>query len=74
MAEIIRMGASPRKVKKPFIPTSKDPSLNLYSPSDIMKAGGIAAFNKFIANDKPISPPNIHFAEEKWNDMMKYLD
>lgn len=63
-----------KKNKRPFIPRSKDPKLNLYSPSDIMKAGGIEAFSKLIGNDKPISPPDIHFTEEKWNDMMKHLD
>ncbi len=63
-----------KRAKKVFIPRSKDPVLKIYSPSDIMKAGGIAAFSKLIGNDKPIAPPHIHFTEEEWNEMMKHLD
>ena len=69
MTEVVK-----KKMKKPFIPRSKDPKLNLYSPDDIMKAGGLAAFIKLIGNDKPIAPPHIHFIEAEWDDMMKYLD
>lgn len=69
MTEVVK-----KKLKKPFIPRSKDPKLNLYSPDDIMKAGGLAAFSKLIGNDKPIAPPHIHFTEAEWDDMMKYLD
>jgi len=63
-----------KKGKKSFIPRSKDPKLKLYSPSDIMKAGGIEAFSKLLGNDKPIPPPDIQFSEKKWEDMMKHLD
>ncbi|AFK04256.1 hypothetical protein Emtol_3123 [Emticicia oligotrophica DSM 17448] len=69
MTEVIK-----KKSKKPFIPRSKDPKLNLYSPDDIIKAGGLAEFSKLIGNDKPISPPHIHFTDEEWNEMMKFLD
>ncbi len=63
-----------KREKKPFIPRSKDPKLNLYSPDDIMKAGGLATFSKLIGNDKPIAPPNIHFSDKEWDEMMKHLD
>ncbi|GAB3519102.1 hypothetical protein [Emticicia fontis] len=74
MMETTKTNRPQRRSKKTFIPKSKDPELNLYSPSDIIKAGGIEAFSKLIGNDKPIPPPGIHFTEEKWDDIMKYLD
>ena len=54
-----------------FIPRSKDPRLKLYSPDDIMKAGGIAAFSKLIGNDKPIKLIPIKFTEDEWEEMLK---
>ncbi len=66
MTEVLR-----RKSKKPFIPRSKDPKLNLYSPDDIMKAGGLAAFSKLIGNDKPIKLIPIEFTEAEWEEMLK---
>lgn len=66
MTEVVR-----RKSKKPFIPRSKDPKLNLYSPDDIMKAGGLAAFSKLIGNDKQIAPISLGFTEAEWEEMLK---
>ena len=60
-----------KRTKKVFIPRSKDPVLKIYSPSDIMKAGGIAAFSKLIGNDKPIKLIPIDFTEEEWDEMLK---
>lgn len=66
MTEVVK-----KKLKKPFIPRSKDPKLNLYSPDDIMKAGGLAAFSKLIGNDKPLAPISLGFTEVEWEEMLK---
>ena len=66
MTEIVK-----KTKKKPFIPRSKDPRLKLYSPDDIMKAGGLAAFSKLIGNDKPIKLIPIGFTDEEWDEMLK---
>jgi hypothetical protein len=44
---------------------------NIYTPQEIVAAGGIEKFSQLIGNDKEIELPKFDFTEQEWEDMLK---
>ncbi|MCU0325371.1 MAG: hypothetical protein MUF45_08985 [Spirosomaceae bacterium] len=56
----------------PILPIQKG-KLNIYSPEQIKRVGGIENFLDLVALKEPINIPDLGFTEEQWDEMEKLL-
>lgn len=62
-----------KKIDSSAIPPIQKGKMNIYSPEQIRRAGGVENFLDLIALKEPIHIPDLGFTDDQWDEMEKLL-